>query len=122
MKKALFLLILFVSFSYSSFGQDTYLQVGSEVLEEKAKTITDTYVPILGLRAEQELLFRKKVEEYLVREEEIKATSQGRDMLNKMVALRQNEAAEMGDILTRIQLEKYKEVRPTIQPLARVKQ
>ena len=114
--KKLFLL-LFVFISFSALSQDTYLQTGSEDLQEKAKTITDKYVDVLGLRAEQELLFRKKVEEYLVREEKIKATNKGEDMLNKMVALRQNEAAEMGDILTRIQLERYKEVRPEIQPL-----
>tara|TARA_R100000935_G_scaffold8302_7_gene17381 strand:- start:8961 stop:9323 length:363 start_codon:yes stop_codon:yes gene_type:complete len=120
MKKILTLLLLVVSLS--AFSQDTYLQTGSEDLQEKAKAITDKYVDVLGLRAEQELLFRKKVEEYLVREEKIKATNKGEDMLNKMVALRQNEAAEMGDILTRLQLQKYKEVRPEIQPLARVKQ
>lgn len=120
MKKLIVLLVLFVSFS--SLGQDTHLQVGSETLQEKAKVITDKYVDVLGLRANQELIFRKKVEEFLIREEEIKATSEGKEMLNKMVALRQNEAAEMGNILTRIQLNRYKEVRPEIQPLARVKQ
>jgi len=120
MKKVLILLFLFISFS--AFSQDTYFQNGNETLQEKAKVITDKYVNVLGLRAEQELLFRKKVEEYLVREEKIKKTTTGEAMLHKMVALRQNEAAEMGDILTRIQLEKYKEVRPDIQPLARVKQ
>ncbi|WP_432410629.1 hypothetical protein [Rasiella sp. SM2506] len=120
MKKLLVLLVLFISFS--SMAQDTSLQVGSEALQEKAKIITDKYVDVLGLRAKQELLFRKKVEEFLIREEKIKANSEGEDMLNKMVALKQNETAEMGDILTRIQLEKYKEVRPEIQPLARVKQ
>ncbi len=120
MKKLIILLALFISFS--TLSQDTHLQVGSETLQEKAKVITDKYVDALGLRAKQELLFRKKVEEFLVREEKIKANTEGEDMLNKMVALRQNEAAEMGDILTRIQLQKYKEVRPEIQPLARVKQ
>lgn len=120
MRKIFLLVLLFVSFS--ALSQDTNFQVGSETLQEKAKVITDKYVDVLGLRAKQELLFRKKVEEYLVREEKIKATNSGEDMLTMMVALRQNEAAEMSDILTRIQLEKYKEVRPEIQPLARVKQ
>ncbi len=120
MKKILLLLVLLVS--VSALSQDTYLQTGGDDLQEKAKMITDKYVDALGLRAKQELLFRKKVEEFLVREEKIKANSEGEDMLNKMVALRQNEAVEMGDILTRLQLDKYKEVRPTIQPLARVKQ
>ena len=120
MKKLLLAIIMLVS--YSGISQDTHLQMGSETLQEKAKTITDKYVNELGLRAKQELLFRKKVEEFLIREEEIKKTSEGEDMLNKMVALRQNEAAEMGDILTAIQLEEYKKIRPRIQPLARVKQ
>ena len=120
MKKALLLFLLFIS--SMSFGQDTHVQVGSETLEEKATTIADRYVHELGLRAKQELLFRKKVEEYLIRAEDIKANHEGEDMLNMMVALRQNETAEMGDILTRIQLQEYKKIRPTIQPLARVKQ
>ena len=120
MKNIVAVLVLFISFS--AMGQDTHLQISSDEMQEKAKTITDKYVDALGLRAKQELLFRKKVEEYLIREQEIKENNEGEDMLNKMVALRQNEAAEMGDILTRIQLEKYKEVRPDIQPLARIKQ
>jgi hypothetical protein len=77
---------------------------------------------VLVLSAKQGLLFRKKVEEFLVREEALKTNGEGGDMLNIVGALRQNKAAEMGDILTRIELEKYKEVRPTIQPLVRVKQ
>ena len=117
MKKIVTILILVMSVTV--FAQDTRIQTGGdEALEQRAIEITDAYNAELGLRAKQELLFRKKVTEFLIREEKIKATSSGRDMLNKMVALRQNEMAEMGDILTRIQLERYKKVRPRIQPLA----
>ncbi|HIB47847.1 MAG TPA: hypothetical protein EYO35_06035 [Flavobacteriaceae bacterium] len=120
MKRIITILILLVSTSLMA--QDPILQEGREALEERAETITDKYVDALGLRAEQELLFRNKVEEFLIREQKIKEASKGDDMLNKMVALRQNEMAEMADILTRLQLQEYKKVRPTIQPLARVKQ
>lgn len=119
MKHIVFVFALFLS--VTAVSQDTnFQQANSAELKEKAIKITDAYNAELGLRAKQELLFRKKVEEFLIREETIKASSSGRDMLDQMVVLRKNEIAEMGDILTRIQFEKYKEVRPKIQPLAKV--
>ena len=73
MKKILTLIVLLVG--TLTFAQDTKLQAGDRTLSEKAKEITDKYVGPLGVRAEQELLFRKKVEEFLIREEKIKKTS-----------------------------------------------
>lgn len=119
MKKILTVIIIL--FSMNAFSQDTYLQTGDETIEERATTLTDKYSAQLGLRAEQELLFRKKVEEFMLRAQSIKKQYEGREMLNKLVINQQNETAEMGDILTRIQLDKYKEIKSTMQPLKQIK-
>lgn len=120
MKYIFSVLIMFISLS--AFAQDTNFQNGSEDAEMKATKITDQYNAELGLRAKQELLFRKKVEEFILRAEDIKRNYKGREMLNKLLINQKNETAELGNILTRPQLEKYKEVRPRIQPLSKVEQ
>ncbi len=108
--------------SITAFSQDTYLQNGNATAEEQAKELTKQYNDQLVMETNQRLLFQKKVEEFLISSNKVKDTYKGRDMLNKLYELRQNEIAEMGDILTRIQLDKYKQVRQDIQPLATVEE
>lgn len=117
-RNILALLILCVSFT--AFSQDTYFQKGDAAIEAQATEITDRYNAKLGLRAKQELLFRKKVEEYMIRAEQIKKDFTGKDMLDELLKNQQNETAEMGDILTQNQMDVYKENKPIIQPLATV--
>ncbi len=115
MKKILGLLVLFISFT--SFSQDPYLQESSVKAKEQAIEITNEYTPELGLSGEQQLLFQQKVEEFLIRRYKIENEISGREKLELLYQLQQEETAEMNDILTRPQLLVYKEVKPRIQPL-----
>ena len=98
--------------------QDPILQKDNETLEEIAFNITEAYNKELGLTGKQVTLFQKKVEEYLIREERVHQSLTGKTKLNRLYALRQLETKEMGNILTRPQLARYKKLKPTIQPLA----
>ncbi|MGJ8666010.1 MAG: hypothetical protein ACSHW7_06580 [Patiriisocius sp.] len=120
MKRIITIVVFLISIT--AFSQDTYLQNGSATAEEQAKELTKQYNDQLVMETNQRLLFQKKVEEFLISSNKVKDTYKGRDMLNKLYELRQNEIAEMGDILTRIQLDKYKQVRQDIQPLATVEE
>lgn len=90
--------------------------------EEHAQALTKIYDIELGLRAEQKLLFVKKLEEYLLLSKEVKDHFRGKEMLDQLAILEVREIADMSDILTRIQWKRYKKIRPEIQPLARVDQ
>ena len=116
MKNIITLLIAFISLS--GFAQDNYLQKGNEVLEAQAEKITKVYNKEVVLTAKQFQLFEMKVEEYLIRAEKIKNSMKGREMLDTMVALQAEETREMNNILTQPQMEVYKKMKPTVQPLA----
>ena len=74
-------------------AQDPYLQNDHEALEDIAKKITMRYNKELALNGKQPLLFQ----------------------------LRVTETGEMANILTRQQLNLYKRIKPSIQPLQVVK-
>lgn len=118
MKKLVGLLIIFISFS--AFSQDPYLQNSNPKAEEQAIEITNKYIPELGLTGKQQLLFQQKVEEFLLRRYKIEDEFSGREKLDLLYQLQQEETAEMKDILTRPQLEVYKNVKLKIQPLETV--
>lgn len=118
MKKLLGILIFLISFS--AFSQDPFLQKSSAQAKKQATEITDRYIQKLGLTGEQQLLFQQKVEEFLIRRYKIEAELSGKEKLNLLYQLQHEETAEMNDILTRPQLEVYKQVKPEIQPLERV--
>lgn len=118
MKTITTFLLLFISLGM--YAQDPMLQKNDEVLEDKADKITEMYVPELGLTSKQELLFQKKVEEFLISAEKINNQYSGKDKLDRLVVNQQQETAEMGDILTRPQLNRYKKLKTKFQPLATV--
>ncbi|NND87764.1 MAG: hypothetical protein HKM28_00795 [Flavobacteriaceae bacterium] len=118
MKTIVSILILF--FTLTVAAQDPMLQNNDEQLELRADSITERYVSELALGSKQELLFKKKVEEFLIRAEEIKSRFEGKEKLDMLYALSIQETREMGDILTRPQLDLYKKLKPTLQPLAKV--
>ncbi|MAP54963.1 hypothetical protein [Altibacter sp.] len=120
MKKIL--LVVTLLFSVSAFSQDPFLQKDSDQLEAEADKITEAYNAQLALSSKQELLFKNKVEEFLIRRQKIEMQYNGKEKLDQLVILQQNETAEMGDILTRPQLDRYKKLKPTLQPVAQVKQ
>ncbi len=112
--------VLFLFISFTAFSQDPFLQNSNEMAEQEAKEITNKYIPELGLTGEQTLLFQQKVEEFLIRRNKIEAEYSGKEKLNFLFQLQLEETAEMGDILTRPQLQVYKKVKPQFQPLDKV--
>lgn len=118
--KKLLLLALFIT-SFSAFSQDPFLQNSNPAAENEAIKITNLYIPKLSLTGEQQLLFQRKVEEFLIRRYKIEANFKGREKLDMLYKLQQEETGEMNDILTRPQLQVYKELKPTLQPLETIK-
>lgn len=90
--------------------------------EKQAKELTKVYDAELGLDADQYLLFQKKVEIFLIRAQMIRDDFKGKEKLDKLYLLQKEEMAEMDDILTRIQWERYVKIRPEIQPLEQLKE
>lgn len=119
MKKLL--LLLFVFTTLSAFSQDPFLQKSSPQAKEEAIKITNLYIPELALTGKQQLLFQQKVEEFLIRRYKIEAEFEGKEKLDMLFQLQQEETNEMKDIITRPQLTVYKQVKPKIQPLETVK-
>lgn len=115
MKKLVALLILFISFSV--FSQDPFLQKSNPKAKDQAIEITNSYLPELALSGEQQLIFQQKVEEFLISRYKIEAEFSGKEKLILLYQLQNRETAEMNDVLTRPQLEVYKQVKPDLQPL-----
>ncbi len=118
MKKLLTILIL-CTITRPVFSQDvSSLYENHNAAEAQAEALAEVYDIELGLRAAQKLLFMKKVEEYLILSKDVKENYKGKEMLDQLAMLEIKETADMSDILTRIQWQVYKKVRPNIQPLA----
>lgn len=99
-------------------GQDAYFQEGSKSSETWARSLTSAYQPELVLRSRQVPLFRKKLEEFLIRENKIqKADISVQDKMALLTQLADQQRAEMSNILTRPQLRRYTKVRREIQPI-----
>lgn len=110
--------IIFITIYTLGFSQDPIIQNNSESLEAVAASITDNYNDKLALDAKQFVLFKKKVEEFLIREEKIHNTYKGEEKLNMLYKLRKAETLEMRNILTKPQFNLYKRLKTQIQPLA----
>lgn len=110
--------ILFLLFSIVGFSQDPIMQNNDESLESIATNITDKYDDQLAFDAKQFMLFQKKVEEFLIREEKIHNNFKGEEKLNQLYKLRKAETLEMRNILTQPQFNLYKRLKTQIQPLA----
>lgn len=120
MKTLTALLTFFISINL--WAQDPLLQKNNPALDKQAKELTQTYSKELALNGEQIGMFENKVEEFLIRKEKIEREFEGREKLNMLYTLKTREIAEMDNILTRPQLELYKKIRPTIQPLEQLEE
>ncbi|MFC5195112.1 hypothetical protein ACFPH8_07190 [Bizionia hallyeonensis] len=120
MKTLTALLTFFISINL--WAQDPLLQKINPALDKQAKELTQTYSKELALNGEQIGMFENKVEEFLIRKEKIEREFEGREKLNMLYTLQTREIAEMDNILTRPQLELYKKIRPTIQPLEQLEE
>ncbi len=114
--------IVLILFTVQVNAQDPFLQENDESIEKMAKELTETYNKQLALNGKQPLLFQKKIEEFLIRERDIRRQFRGKEMLDLIYKLRETETGEMGNILTRPQLNVYKRIKPSIQPLDIVKE
>ncbi len=110
-------LLTFLLMGISTFAQDVFLQESNAQAKKEAEAITDKYIPELALTGKQQLLFQQKVEEFLIRRYEIERRYSGKEKLDLLYSLQEEETAEMNDILTRPQLKLYTEIKPEIQPL-----
>lgn len=119
MKQLLAILLLCVT--VQGLAQDPLLQKSNPELEALAKDITKKYDKQLAMRAEQRKLFEMKVEEFLIRAEDIKKKFKGEEELSMLYKLQGQESNEMGDILTRMQMRLYRQLKPELQPLKQLK-
>jgi len=118
MKKLLIFVTLLIG--VTAFSQDPYLQKDYDNYEIRADALTETYNAELALRSKQELLFKKKIEEFLPRYDAIRKNHEGRDKLNRILSLSKEESAEMRNILTQPQFDLYVTLKEKIQPLGKV--
>ena len=120
MKNLIVLLILLTTGSL--FAQDPILQRDAPDLEKQAFDITEKYNRELALDGKQVTLFEKQVEEFLIEAEEVKNNYTGKEMLDQLFILQNQETAAMRNILTNPQYELYLKIKPRIQPLATVEE
>ncbi len=112
--------LIFALVSFHLFAQDPFLQKDYDSYEGRADAITEVYNSELALSSKQELLFKNKVAEFLPRYDKIREAYEGREMLNRLQSLGEEESAEMHDILTQPQFRLYVRMKEKVQPLARV--
>ncbi|MAZ28467.1 MAG: hypothetical protein CL868_15490 [Cytophagaceae bacterium] len=90
-------------------------------LTQEQEVVTDSlaaiYATKLVLTGEQELMFKQKLGEYLVKKKELKKKVEGINKLNALQELSLQENGEMRDILTDEQFDLYTRIKPSIQPL-----
>lgn len=111
------LMILFMGTATVS-AQDTFFQDADPKTEAKARELTQKYQGELVMTGDQTLQFEKKLTEFLLRRQKIEAMDiTTEDKLFMMNQLAQQEANEMGTILTRRQLRRYLKVQPELQPV-----
>jgi hypothetical protein len=85
--------------------------------KKKAIQLTNEYNKDLALSGEQQVLFQKKVEEFLIRRRKIEKEFTGKEKLEMLTEMQQRETEEMHDILTEPQMVYYKKAKPKLQPL-----
>ncbi len=122
MKTKITTLLLFLSLTLGFAQQYPPVNDGSLNVEAKADSITDAYDRELSMTAKQKALFKLKVEDYLIKRQMIESKYEGRKELSAFTELQVQETLDMNDILTRIQMQVYKKVKPEIQPLKMVEQ
>lgn len=117
MKTQISIVLLLLSFNLGFTQQYPPITDASVEMEAKVDKITDTYDKELAMTARQKVLFKLKVEDYLLKRKEIEAKYEGKKELTMLAKLQTNETLDMNDILTRIQMKVYKKIKPEIQPL-----
>ena len=113
------LIVVTIGMTNMTMAQDGYVQNGNETAEQQALALAKAYEGELGMSAEQAVLFQKKLEEFVIRANAIKARDfTTEEKLRLLTTLSEQETAEMGTILTLPQVRRYQELKKTIQPIA----
>ncbi len=86
-------------------------------LEQQAEILANEYDNRLALTPKQFLLVKEKIESTLEKRRVIESKYSGKEKLDQLALMQSYETSAMGEILTRIQFERYKELKPMIQPL-----
>ncbi|NHF60006.1 hypothetical protein FK220_011680 [Flavobacteriaceae bacterium TP-CH-4] len=99
-------------------AQDPYLQQSNAEADALTRVISSKYQGALGMPADQVVRFNNKIEEFVLRRQKINALDMTtRDKLQLLQQLSHQETAEMANILTRPQLQRYRELKKEIQPV-----
>jgi hypothetical protein len=99
-------------------AQDPYLQRDNFTADKRANQLMRKYQSELGMTVEQALIFRNKVEEFVIRRINIQSEKlSAREKLRLLDALSDQETAEMANILTLPQLRAYRKIKKELQPL-----
>ena len=113
------LIVVTIGMTNMTMAQDGYVQNGNETAEQQALALAKAYEGELGMSAEQAVLFQKKLEEFVIRANTIKARDfTTEEKLRLLTTLSEQETVEMGTILTLPQVRRYQELKKTIQPIA----
>lgn len=86
-------------------------------IEQQAEILANEYDNRLALTPKQFLLVKEKIESTLEKRRVIESKYSGKEKLDQLTLMQSYETSAMGEILTRIQFERYKELKPMIQPL-----
>ena len=82
--------------------------------EQKAKDLTAEYTDKLALTSKQQLLMQQKIGQFLEKRDEIEQKLAGREKLDMLLSMSQQENAEMRDILTQEQYDLYVRLKSSI--------
>ena len=107
----LYILLIFVVAFFStsmSFSQSIMQGDPDPEIEERAAETTDMWARELGLTNKQEILMEKKIIEFAMRRKDL-LNSKMNEAAKKerMIVLQEEERADMADILTQPQLDRY---------------
>lgn len=119
MRNYIVLALLAIASFTPSFSQQDPASVydAADTFEETAQELTAAYDQELAMTPEQRILFQKKIEEYLIKAQEIKDNYTGKERINKLYRIHRREVGDMKNILTQIQWRVYDDIRPQLQPL-----
>lgn len=116
MKKLFLLLLLFTTTATLAQKYDGVESTSSQ--KEQAEKLTQQYNDYLSLTEDQIIIMEQKIAEFLAKRNAIITSSSSIEEKNRMIlAFYKEETGEMNDILTRVQLQLYKKIKPEIQPL-----
>lgn len=107
----LYILLIFAVALFStstSFSQSIMQGDPDPEIEERAAETTDMWARELGLTNKQEILMEKKIIEFAMRRKDL-LNSKMNEAAKKerMIVLQEEERADMADILTQPQLDRY---------------